>query len=343
MHALASGRTYPHLTASLKDISKDYKIDFVQGRLIGLQPHANIAYISSTDTTSSSSTVDNIRPISYDAIVLCTGAGYTAPIRPHIETISKPATTLAIRAQDISTYYNELKAASSILITGGGLIGVELAGELVTRMGHNSDGSRKKIILLTNSKLLSTLPIKAGKLALAWLTSNKVEVIENDSIHTITTTTVDTTKQSINQPSPPPIYHITTKTGRQFDINLHIDCTGSRPQNELSEIQALRETTRTALLSYLDQQKVPYSLPAASADGGSVFRPSSLSSYQNDKGDGDSLEPTISTAPLYHYPFTSDNKSDNKVTVKPILVNQHLQVYYMLYNKLPIILSTLIY
>ena len=298
--------------------------------MIGLQPHANIAYISSTDiTTSTSTSVDSIRPINYDAIVLCTGAGYTAPIRPHIETISKPATTLSIRAKDISSYYNELKAASSILITGGGLIGVELAGEIVTRMGHNSDGSRKKIILLTNSKLLSTLPIKAGKLALAWLTANRVEVIENDTIQTITTTTtVDTINQPINQSSPP-LYHITTYTGRQYDVNLHIDCTGSRPHNELSEISTLHDNTREALLSYLDQHKVPYTLPVdiGGDDGGQAI--SSISSYQNDKGDDDSVEPTPSSTALYHYPFTSDNKGDSKSKVKPILVNQHLQVFTM--------------
>ena len=204
-------------------------------------------------------------------------------------------------------------------------------------MGHNSDGSRKKIILLTNSKLLSTLPIKAGKLALAWLTANRVEVIENDTIQTITTTTtVDTINQPINQSSPP-LYHITTYTGRQYDVNLHIDCTGSRPQNELSEIQTLRESTREALLSYLDQQNVSNSLPAASTDkgdgdnGGGGQAISSISSYQNDKGDVDSVEPTPSSTALYHYPFTSDNKGDSKRKVKPILVNQHLQVYYIYY------------
>ena len=328
MHALASGRTYPHLTASLKDISKDYKIDFVQGRLIGLQPHANIAYISSTDTTSSSSTIDSIRPISYDAIVLCTGAGYTAPIRPHIETISKPATTLVIRAQDISAYYNQLKAASTILITGGGLIGVELAGEIVTRMGHNSDGSRKKIIFLTNSKLLSTLPIKAGKLALAWLTANIVEVIENDTIQSITT---DNIKNTINQPinqSPPTVYHITTHTGRYFDVNLHIDCTGSRPHKEVSEISTLRDSTRMALLCYLDKHKVPYSLPTASVDDVGCHGSNSdsyIKSYQ-----ATDETPSPSSTQLYHYPFTSDHKGDSKSKVKPILVNQHLQVYYIL-------------
>lgn len=77
----------------------------------------------------------------------------------------------------ISTEYEKIKSANSILIIGGGPTGVELAGELVV------DFPDKKVTLVhRGSRLLEFIGAKASKKALDWLASRKVEVLLNQSV-----------------------------------------------------------------------------------------------------------------------------------------------------------------
>ena len=68
-------------------------------------------------------------PISYDALIITTGSPYTHPIKPNSLSL-----TLKDRLLDIQSYINELKTINSIIVIGGGLVGVELAGEIISRI-----------------------------------------------------------------------------------------------------------------------------------------------------------------------------------------------------------------
>jgi NADH dehydrogenase FAD-containing subunit len=68
-----------------------------------------------------------------------------------------------------------VKAADSILIIGGGPVGVELAGEIVV------DFPTKKVTLIqSGDRLIDFLGPKASEKTLKWLQSRNVEVILND-------------------------------------------------------------------------------------------------------------------------------------------------------------------
>uniref|UniRef100_A0A5B7BY69 FAD/NAD(P)-binding domain-containing protein n=1 Tax=Davidia involucrata TaxID=16924 RepID=A0A5B7BY69_DAVIN len=103
--------------------------------------------------------------IAYDYLVIATG---------HINT---DALTRSEKLSQYQTENQKIKSANSILLVGGGPTGVELAGEIAV------DFPDKKVTLVhRGSRLLEFIGYKAGKMALDWLTSKKVEVILGQSV-----------------------------------------------------------------------------------------------------------------------------------------------------------------
>ncbi|KAL0299114.1 UNVERIFIED_CONTAM: Ferroptosis suppressor protein 1 [Sesamum radiatum] len=106
------------------------------------------------------------RLIAYDYLVVATG--HTSP----------GGYTKDERLNYYQTEHEKIKSAKSILIVGGGPTGVELAGEIVV------DFPDKKVTLVHKGpRLLEFIGEKAGKKALDWLTSKKVEVILGQSVN----------------------------------------------------------------------------------------------------------------------------------------------------------------
>lgn len=110
--------------------------------------------------------------INYDAIVLCHGIPYTIPIRAS----PSKGNTLSSRINEIQSYCNKYKSAESVVVVGGGLVGVEFAAELAVRCKNT------KTYIVTKENILATLPKSAGKYASKWLQKNNVEVYEDDVI-----------------------------------------------------------------------------------------------------------------------------------------------------------------
>ncbi|XP_073126517.1 uncharacterized protein [Henckelia pumila] len=103
--------------------------------------------------------------IGYDYLVIATGHAHTGDF------------TKAERLRYFQAEQEKIKSANSILIVGGGPTGVELAAEI------SVDFPDKKVTLVhRGSRLLEFIGEKAGKKALNWLTSKKVEVILNQSV-----------------------------------------------------------------------------------------------------------------------------------------------------------------
>ena len=93
------------------------------------------------------------------------------------------------------------------MILGGGLIGVELTADIFCRVLSKSK-CEKKLYLISRSRLLNTLPFKAGEYALKWFQRRNVEVLIGDEILDKTETTVR------------------TRNGNILTADLVIDCTG---------------------------------------------------------------------------------------------------------------------
>jgi len=72
------------------------------------------------------------RKLDFDYLVVSSGSGYDAPIKEH-------DVVTALRADNLRRHYDDLFKAESVLIIGGGLVGVELAGEICWKYGDEKD------------------------------------------------------------------------------------------------------------------------------------------------------------------------------------------------------------
>ncbi|XP_057470687.1 uncharacterized protein LOC130759564 isoform X2 [Actinidia eriantha] len=129
-------------------------------------PNARLVISPAINITESEVLTAQGDPIAYDYLVIATG---------HVDTGA------LARSEKFSLYhaeYEQIKSSNSILIVGGGPTGVELAGEVAV------DFPDKKVTLVhRGSRLLEFIGHKAGRKALDWLTSKKVEVILGQSVN----------------------------------------------------------------------------------------------------------------------------------------------------------------
>lgn len=62
--------------------------------------------------------------VSFDILLICTGFLYDSPIK------TDGIVTIADRKKNLQNFYNQIKSAKNIAVVGGGIVGVELAGEI---------------------------------------------------------------------------------------------------------------------------------------------------------------------------------------------------------------------
>lgn len=128
-------------------------------------PSARIITSTATDIADNKVLTAQGRLIAYDYLVIATG---------HLDS---DAVTKIEKLSRYEADHEKIKSANSILIIGGGPTGVELAGEIAV------DFPDKKVKLVhRGSRLLEFIGCKAGRKALDWLTSRKVEVILGQSV-----------------------------------------------------------------------------------------------------------------------------------------------------------------
>jgi len=102
-------------------------------------------------------------PIEFDYCIICTGSDY-AYGKSSVPTIEG-------RTAEVQATFAALKGASSVLVVGGGSLGVEIAGEVLT------DFPDKKVTLVhSRDRLLPDMTTRASAAALAWLKKHNCEV-----------------------------------------------------------------------------------------------------------------------------------------------------------------------
>ena len=144
-----------------KDSARKSYHHFLHGTFI----QAGVDKLSAT-----SARLDNGNEITFDKVIIASGTRY--PTLP----AAKPTNTLDIlqRNQEMKDYHQRLINASNVLIIGGGVVGVELAGEIAYAMPKSS------ITLAHNSNvLLDGFKPKAQQKAHKQLESLGVNVIFN--------------------------------------------------------------------------------------------------------------------------------------------------------------------
>jgi len=100
----------------------------------------------------------------YDYLVICSGSEYNLPMKDK-------STVTAARAQVLIKYASKLKKSKSVLIIGGGLVGVELAAEII---GKYPD--KKITIIHSKDALIERNPKKARDYAYKFLKNRNVDI-----------------------------------------------------------------------------------------------------------------------------------------------------------------------
>lgn len=168
-------------------------VDFVRG---------NYTQGTVVDINMKEVVLDNGRTVPYDYAVIATGSYYrTLPIlKP-----SMPM-TLEDRERQFEDEFTKLTEAQSILIIGGGTVGVELAGEIADKFPE------KNIRLVHGtSRLIDMLKPKAGRIAEKELRKLGVEIIFNEILEQ-----ADTDEKSF----------VSKTTGNSYTADLVYVCIG---------------------------------------------------------------------------------------------------------------------
>lgn len=108
--------------------------------------------------------------ISYDYLVISSGSKYSFPFKDH------DALT-AHRADKLRAHYSQLESSKTVLIIGGGLSGVELAGEIVEKYPN-----KKVTIVHAMDRLMERQPKKASNYVENFLKKKGVKIIFNELV-----------------------------------------------------------------------------------------------------------------------------------------------------------------
>src|SRR3989338_9239654 len=106
----------------------------------------------------------------FDYLVIATGSSYHSKMK-------QQNLVIASRAQELHKYAQQLASATKILIIGGGIVGVELAAEIIGKYPG------KKITMVhAMGELIDRSPPKERQYALKFLQHKGVAIIFNEMI-----------------------------------------------------------------------------------------------------------------------------------------------------------------
>lgn len=114
--------------------------------------------------------LESKREIEYDYLVIATGSRYNSPFKESDIIIS-------YRGRILSECYEKLCKAKKIMIVGGGIVGVELAAEIVKHYN-----GKELVIVHNKNRLMERQPEKASRYAERWLKKNGVKILFNENV-----------------------------------------------------------------------------------------------------------------------------------------------------------------
>ncbi len=140
----------------------------------------------------------NDQVLDFDYLLISSGSSYESPI--------KEGVVITARAKNLIESNQKLEGAKKVLIVGGGLVGVELAGEIIERYP-----TKDLTIIHGAERLMERQPPKASRFAQKFLTKRGVKILVGEFV----------TKDEAG-------YFYTNK-GTKLKPDLILLCTGIKP------------------------------------------------------------------------------------------------------------------
>lgn len=192
-----------------------------------LVPHASTTLVGIVDgvklhqggTAGGSVTLQDGRQLPFDYLLLCTGTTYAPLIAP--APAGKGQGTIAARKASFKAAHDQLKKASSVLIVGGGSVGVELAAEIA-----GTFGKEKQVTLVSSSsRVLERLPAEASAAAEKWLKDNGVKLLLGDRVENL--------QEAVSATANGSVVTVQTRRGQSLQADLIYSCIGGKPNTGL--------------------------------------------------------------------------------------------------------------
>lgn len=120
--------------------------------------------------TNNDVTTKKGKEIPFDYLIIASGSSYAIPIK-------QKGLVPATRAKELMKYHNDIEKVENILIIGGGLVGVELAAEIITYYDK-----KKVTIVHPHKELMERNNPRSRKYAEHFLRKNGVKIILNERI-----------------------------------------------------------------------------------------------------------------------------------------------------------------
>ncbi|KAH7009030.1 hypothetical protein EDB80DRAFT_717782 [Ilyonectria destructans] len=203
----ADAELFHAIEAGFENYSRD-TFEFVLGTATGV------------DTTTNSVHVDvanEVKTITYTHLVIATGSSYPGYL---------PFTTVGTYEESVSALHSlqqEVKAAKSIIIAGGGPTGVETAAEL----GYTYGASKQITLIIEGNAPLPILRPEVGKTAALELEKLQVKIV-----HRVRVATLDKRGDQAS---------ITLSDGKKIATDLYLPLYGMRPNSQFLPAHLLDE------------------------------------------------------------------------------------------------------
>jgi NADH dehydrogenase FAD-containing subunit len=180
-----------------------------------------------------------VKTISYHALVIATGASTPSPL-------FSPAPTAAETRAALRKFREALPNAKTIVIAGGGPVGVETAGEIGDYLNgspgwFSSPPKKARVILATSSdKLLPVLRVDVAKQAETYLSNLGVEVLYNVKVLKTSPSTAGTSLDTVAQNN----VTVELSNGEKIQADLFIPAMGVSPNSSFVPKDLLNEHGR---------------------------------------------------------------------------------------------------
>ena len=195
-----------------------------------------LTYVPALDQLSSDNSTQTpaTKSLSYDYLILATGATYAEPISPATAVAGKPTTSMLGRYDEWKRAHYQLQASKSVLILGAGATGVELAAEI---LDHDDDNIRRTEVTIVDaeSSLVPLFPEAVGAYAKKWLEERGAKLRLGESL------------KSWNDRS------CTLRDGTVLQADTVYVCSGSRPNSEMADLSQQMKAKGGASGNYSDR------------------------------------------------------------------------------------------